>query len=63
MVKFLLRLPDDLHSALKQLSKRSKRSLHSEILFALEFYLTNNPSSQYDATPKLVEDNKPKKKR
>lgn len=36
MVKFLLRLPDDLHAELKAWAESEKRSLHSHILFLLE---------------------------
>lgn len=37
-----LRLPDDLHTALKVLSTKERRSLHGTILHALEDYLERN---------------------
>ena len=43
MVKFLLRLPDELHATMKMVAKKRKRSLHSEILVAMEFYLEHKP--------------------
>jgi hypothetical protein len=34
-----LRLPDDLHAALKALAKRENRSLHSQIVYILRMYI------------------------
>ena len=36
MTRFLLRLPDDLHFALKAWAESEKRSLHAHILYLLE---------------------------
>jgi predicted transcriptional regulator len=35
MVRFTLRLPDELHDRLKALASKSQRSLHAEILWLL----------------------------
>lgn len=40
-VSFNLRLPAKLHSDMKKLSKRNRRSLHSEILTAISFCLSS----------------------
>ena len=45
--KYSLRLPDELHKALKESAKRNHRSLHGEMLRALEFYLRNSPEANY----------------
>ena len=34
-----LRLPDDLHAALKELAARENRSLHSQIIYILRMYI------------------------
>jgi hypothetical protein len=39
MKRFSLRLPDDLHAALQQISEKEYRSLHSQILIVLEEYV------------------------
>jgi hypothetical protein len=36
VVRFLLRLPPDLHTELKDMAERDRRSLHAEILVILE---------------------------
>lgn len=36
MISFLLRLPDDLHTQLKEWANSEKRSLHSHIIYLLE---------------------------
>jgi hypothetical protein len=36
VVRFVLRLPPDLHDRLKALAARERRSLHSQILYLLQ---------------------------
>jgi predicted transcriptional regulator len=38
-VRFPVRLPSDLHQTLKLLASKNHRSLHSEVLVALEQYV------------------------
>lgn len=39
MVSINLRLPSDLHKAIKASGKRNERSLNSEIIYAIKLYL------------------------
>lgn len=51
MKRLTLRLPDELHDNLAQLSEREKRSLNNLILYILDLYVHENPSddSQIDS--------------
>lgn len=42
-----VRLPDELHQAIKDAALRNRRSMNAEILHALEFYLKNAPDAHY----------------
>jgi hypothetical protein len=42
MVRLTLRLPDELHKALKELAQRERRSLQAQILYILELYVMQN---------------------
>lgn len=44
-----LRLPESLHEALKRTADDNRRSLNSEILRAIEYYLKNAPEAHYEA--------------
>jgi predicted HicB family RNase H-like nuclease len=39
MVKLVLRLPEELHRMLKEIAKKEKRSINSEILYIIEQYI------------------------
>jgi hypothetical protein len=39
MKRLSLRLPDDLHAALKEVAEEERRSLHSQIIYILETYI------------------------
>jgi predicted transcriptional regulator len=41
-VRFPVRLPSDLHQALKTVAEKNRRSLHSEILVSLEQHVEAN---------------------
>lgn len=47
MAKITIRIPDEIHTALKESAERNLRSLNSEILKALTYYLKNSPEAQY----------------
>lgn len=49
IVRFPVRLPTDLHEGLKGLATRHHRSLHSEILVALEEYVTEHAADLVEA--------------
>lgn len=55
-----MRLPDDLHEAIKKSGKRNRRSMNGEIVRAIEYYLNNAPEAHYDATGKQTEEVKAK---
>ena len=60
MVKLVLRISEHLHADIKSAGDRNRRSLNSEILRAIEFYLKNAPEARYDPTP--TKEKKPTKK-
>jgi len=39
MIRFTLRLPEELHEALKRLAEREHRSLHAQIVHILTEYI------------------------
>lgn len=41
-VRFPVKLPDDVHASLKALAEKNRRSLHNEILFALDQHVEAN---------------------
>lgn len=50
----IIRFPPDngdLLDVLKKSAKKNRRSLNSELLRAIEFYLKNAPEAQYEAKP------------
>ena len=51
MVQFNLRFPDDLFQAIKTSANRNRRSIHAEILRAIEYYLKYSPEAPYDPSP------------
>ena len=42
-----VRLPNELHLAIKKAAGNNRRSMNAEILYALEFYLKNAPTAYY----------------
>ena len=46
-----LRIPDELHKALKESAKRNHRSMNSEILQAIELYLEPNDTATRKQPP------------
>ena len=61
MVNSAIRLPDELHKALKESAKRNHRSLHSELIHALVFYLKNSPEANYFYEPEKQTEEKNQK--
>ena len=43
-----VRFGDSIHQAIKDAAHRNRRSLNSEILVALDYYLKNAPGAHYD---------------
>ena len=49
-----LRIPDNLHRALKESAETNHRSLNGEILRAIEFYLRLGSKVDYEGVVKLA---------
>jgi len=41
MIRFSLRLPDELHEAIKKLAEKEHRSIHAQIIHILTQYVLN----------------------
>lgn len=54
IVRFLLRLPPELHSEMKELAERDRRSLHAEILVLLEEATAARREAQSEQGSKLA---------
>lgn len=62
MANITIRIPDEVHQALKISSKRTRRSLNSEIAYAIEYYLKNAPEVHYDPNPPVPKETPKAKK-
>ena len=49
MTDTLLRIPDELHKAIKETARQNHRSKNGEIVRAIEYYLKNAPEAHYKA--------------
>ena len=41
-LRFVVRLPRDLHAALQEIARREKRSLHGQIMYVLERFVAED---------------------
>ncbi len=46
VVRFVVRLPRDLHEALQEIARREKRSLHGQIMYVLEGFVAEDRGEQ-----------------
>ena len=49
--RFSLRIPNDLHEALKQMAEQHERSLHGEIIYAMRQFAANHRKENTHETP------------
>ena len=49
VLRFVLRLPRDLHQALQEIARREKRSLHGQIMYVLERFVTEDREREAEA--------------
>ena len=49
VVRFVVRLPRDLHEALQEIARREKRSLHGQIMYVLERFVAEDREKESQA--------------
>ncbi len=54
--KFVLRMPEGMREQIKQLSEKQQRSMNSQLVFMVDYYLKNVFEATVDMGAKLVSD-------